>query len=276
MLSTGQIQQIASRASVILLQGFIMQRLALLLMFAVLPLVCGAQQRVEVWTYHLSPPFIVDDTQGLSHDFVELLNNDPGNQGRFRFELVRIPRNGIDERLSQKRPGVLLWATPSFFTAAQANNGRWSRPLLMDQQVFVSLPDAPFDYEEPKTLHGMVLGGVVGHRYNALSADIENGKITRQDAQTDLDNFAQLMSGHIDTLLIPRSTLLYYLKNAQHRDLYVSDTPLYQFARHLLVTDAVGEAVSAYLAECIEALDGNPEWQILLFRYGLKPIATEQ
>lgn len=252
-----------------------MQRPVLLLMFALLPLVCGAHQRVEVWTYHFSPPFIVDDARGLSHDFVELLNKDPSNQGRFRFELIQLPRNGVDERLSQKRPGVLLWATPSFFTAAQANNGRWSRPLLIDQQVFVSLPDAPFDYAEPETLHGLVLGGVVGHRYNELSVDIESGKITRLDAQTDLENFAELMSGRIDTLLIPRSTLLYYLKNAQHKNLYVSDTPLYQFARHLLVTDALGEAVGAYLAEFIEALHGNPEWQILLFRYGVKPIATE-
>ncbi len=84
------------------------------------------------------------------------------------------------------------------------------------------------------------------------------------------------MSGRIDTLLISRSTLLYHLKSAQKRDLYVSDTPLYEFARHLLVTDALGEAVSAYLAELTEALPGNPEWQILLFRYGLEPIATSK
>ena len=252
-----------------------MQRLALLLMFALLPVVCGAQQRVEVWTYHVSPPFILDDAQGLSYDFVKLLNSDPGNKGRFRFELAQLPRDHLDVELERKQPGVLLWTTPSFFTAAQANNGRWSGPLLMDQQVFVSLPDAPFDYGGPKTLHGLILGGVLGHRYKALTSDIKNGAIERQDAQTDLENFEKLMAGRIDTLLIPRSTLLYYLKHAQHKNLYVSDAPLYQFARHLLVTDALGEAVSSYLAEFIETLPANPEWQILLFRYGLKPIANE-
>ncbi len=58
-----------------------MRRLALLLMLALLPLICSAQQKVEVWTYHISPPFILDEDQGLSHDFVRLRNSDPANRG---------------------------------------------------------------------------------------------------------------------------------------------------------------------------------------------------
>lgn len=251
-----------------------MPRLALLLMFAALPLVCSAQQKVEVWTYHVSPPFILDGDQGLSHDFVKLLNSDPDNRGRFRFELTTLPRDRVGGELGRKRPGVLLWTTPHFFTAAQANSGRWSQPLLMDQQVFVSLPDAPFDYAGPQTLHGLILGGVTGQRYTALNADIQNGKILRQDVETDMENFNELMAGRIDTLLIPRSTLLYYLKHSQYKNLYVSDTPLYQYARHLLVTDALEETVASFLADFIEALPSNPEWQILLFRYGLNPMAS--
>ena len=108
-----------------------MHRLVLLL-FALLPLYCGAQQRVEVWSYHLSPPFMLDDQQGLSHAFVDMLNKDPGNHERFRFELVELPRKRVDERLAQRRPGVLLWATPSFFNPKQTANGKWSQPLLMD------------------------------------------------------------------------------------------------------------------------------------------------
>jgi polar amino acid transport system substrate-binding protein len=69
-----------------------MQRLALVLVLVLLPLICTAQQRVEVWTYHFSPPFVLDSAQGLSHAFVELLNRDPANRDRFRFELVELPR----------------------------------------------------------------------------------------------------------------------------------------------------------------------------------------
>jgi polar amino acid transport system substrate-binding protein len=253
-----------------------MQRLVLVLMLVLLPLVCRAQQRVEVWTYHFSPPFILDDAKGLSHAFIDLLNNDPGNQNRFRFDLVELPRKRIDVRLARKRPGVLLWATPSFFTAAQVANGKWSAPLLIDQQDFVSLPDIPFEYEGPESLHGLVLGGVLGHRYEGLEEDIARGAIERQNAQGDLQNLEKLLSGRINTLLIPRSTLLYYRKEKRLRDLYISNTPLYQFARHLLITDALGEGVTSYLDGFLEALPNNPEWQILLFHYGLQPIASAQ
>jgi polar amino acid transport system substrate-binding protein len=253
-----------------------MQRLVLVLVLVVLPVICTAQQRVEVWTYHFSPPFILDNAQGLSHAFVELLNLDPANRGRFRFDLVELPRKRVDIRLVRKRPGILLWATPGFFTAPQTANAKWSEPLLIDQQDFVSLPDAPFEYEGPESLRGLTLGGVLGHRYEGLEADIASGAIKRQDVQNDLQNIEKLLSGRIHTLLIPRSTLLYYRKEQNLGELYVSATPLYQFTRHLLYADTLGRPVTRYLDEFLRALPNNPEWQILLFHYGLKPIATEQ
>ncbi|MCQ4313297.1 PAAT family amino acid ABC transporter substrate-binding protein [Pseudomonas stutzeri] len=252
-----------------------MQRLVLVLVLVLLPSICAAQQRVEVWTYHFSPPFVLGNAQGLSHAFVELLNRDPANRDRFRFELVELPRKRVDVRLARKRPGVLLWATPSFFTAAQTASARWSEPLLIDQQDFVSLPDAPFEYAGPESLHGLVLGGVLGHRYQGLEEDIASGAIKRQNVQTDLQNIQKLLSGRINTLLIPRSTLLYYRKEQNLGELYISTVPLYQFARHLLFTDTLGAGVTDYLDGMLKSLPDNPEWQILLFHYGLKPIATE-
>ena len=77
-------------------------------------------------------------------------------------------------------------------------------------------------------------------------------------------------------LLIPRSTFLYYRKEQRLRDLYISTTPLYQFARHVLINGALDEAVVRYLEEFLHVLPDNPEWQILLFQYGLKPIANER
>lgn len=253
-----------------------MQRFALMLVLVLLPLVCGAQQRVSVWTYHFSPPFILEEKKGLSHAFIDLLNKDPANRDRFRFELVELPRKRVDIRLARKRPGVLLWATPSFFTDTQTANGKWSEPLLVDQQDFVSLPDMPFEYEGPQSLHGLVLGGVLGHRYQELEADIASGAIKRQDVQTDLQNIQKLLSGRINTLVIPRSALLYYRKEKNLDDLYISATPLYQFARHMLITDTVDAAAANYLDEFLDSLSVNPEWQVLLFRYGLRPIAAPQ
>jgi len=252
-----------------------MQRLVLVLMLVLLPSICTAQQRVEVWNYHASPPFILDDAQGLSQAFVDLLNQDPANRDRFLFELVELPRKRVDMRLAQNRPGILLWATPSFFTAAQTANAKWSEPLLIDQQVFVSQPAAPFEYEGPSSLHGLILGGVLGHRYEGLEEDIAKGAIERQDVHSDLQNIQKLLSGRINTLLIPHSTLLYYCKEQNLNDLYIAATPLYRFARHMLISNTLDGAVIGFLDEFLSALPKNPEWQILLFHYGLKPIANE-
>lgn len=252
-----------------------MQRLASLLMLALLPLVCVAQKRVEVWTYHVSPPFIIDETRGLSRALVTLLNVDPRNGGRFHFDLRPLPRKRVDQRLADDRPGVLLWATPRFLSAEQTGRARWSPPLLRDQQDFVSLPDMPFEYDGPTSLRGMQLGGVLGHHYPDLDAEIASGAIRRQDVRSDLQNLQKLLSGRIHTLLIPRSTLLYYRKERKLGDLYVSAVPLYQFTRHLLITDTLGKPATEYLEDFVATLPDNLEWQILLFRYGLEPIASE-
>lgn len=147
---------------------------------------------------------------------------------------------------------------------------------MADQQDFVSLPDAPFEYENPESLHDLVLGGVLGHRYEGLEADIASGAIKRQDVQSDLQNVEKLLSGRISTLLIPRSTLLYYRKEKKLQDLYVSNTPLYQFTRSLWIAGTLGQPVITYLNQFLETLPENPEWQILLFHYGLQPIAAAQ
>lgn len=252
-----------------------MQLFVVVILLALLTPPANAKQAIEVWTYHLSPPYILGDRQGLSHDFIALLNRDARNDQRFQFELVELPRRRIDVRLARQRPGVLLWSTPSFFTAAQAKHASWSAPLLMDQQDFVSLPDAPFDYSSPESLHGLRLGGVLGHRYQELEDDIASGRIGRQDVHFDHQNIEKLLSGRIDTLLIPRSTLLYYCKQHDVGVLHVSQQPLYHFARHILTTDALSEAASRYLDDVLSTLPKDPEWQILLHRYGLMPMAPQ-
>lgn len=251
-----------------------MPRLLLVLVLSLLPLPGFAQQSVEVWTYHLSPPFQLGASQGLSQDFVDLLNHDPANAGRFHFVLSELPRKRLDMRLGRGDPGVLLWATPRFFSAELTANAQWTPPLLHDQQSFVSLPDTAFEYERPQSLKGLTLGGVLGYRYEGIEKEIASGAVRRQDVHTDLQNLQKLLSGRIHTLLIAQSTLLYYCQNEKLDDLYISEKPLYQFTRHLLITNNLGEAVREYLAGFLAALPANPHWQIILSQYGLQSMVA--
>lgn len=251
-----------------------MQRLLLVLVLSLLPLPGHAQQPVEVWTYHLSAPFRLDASQGLSQDFVALLNSDPANAGRFRFHLVELPRKRLDLHLERGSPGILLWATPRFFRPQLTANATWTQPLLHDQQHFVSLPDTAFEYEGPRSLKGLTLGGVLGYRYEGLDQAIARGTVRRQDVLSDLQNLQKLLSGRIHTVLIANSTLLYYRQSEKLGDLYISEKPLYQFTRNLLITNNLGEAATDYLDGFLTALPDNPHWQIILNHYGLQSMAA--
>ena len=250
-----------------------MHRVVLALLLGLLPLPCVAQKPIEVWSYHTSPPFVLPDAPGLSEAFVDLLNQHAANAGRFRFELMRLPRKRLDMRLIENLPGVLLWGTPEFLSEAQSAHASWTRPLLHDQQDFISLAATAYDYRGAESLYGLTLGGVLGHRYTGLDSAIKLGLIRREDVHSDLQNLQKLRAGRVDTALLPRSTLLYYRKTDPRRDLHISARPLYQFERRLMLTSSLDDDVKSYLRKITEGLSDNPHWQRLLNRYGLQPIA---
>jgi len=253
-------------------------RKILLLLLGLLPALCVAekvaQQRVETWSYNLSPPFSLQGQQGLSAAFVELLNNEPANNRRFRFELVELPRKRLDLRLADNRPGVLLWVAPRFLSHAQTAQGRWSRPLLDDQQVVISSNRQPIDYEGPESLHGLAFGGLLGHLYAGLDADVASGRIRREDVTSDLQNLEKVSSGRVDAALVPRSTLLYYRKAKRFDGLYVAPTPLYSFRRHLLMTSSLSGPATEYVLRVVETLPHSPRWLALIERYGLESLGV--
>lgn len=244
------------------------------LLLCLLPAWCFAEQRIEVWTYHLSPPFVVEGRKGLSAAFVELLNEEPANRQRFRFELIELPRKRLDLRLADNRPGVLLWVAPHFLSPEQAARGQWTRPLLGDQQNVISRSQQPIDYWGPESLHGLAFGGLLGHLYAGLDADVALGRIRREDVASDLQNLEKVSSGRVDAALVPRSTLLYYRKAKRFDGLYIAPTALYSFRRHLLITPSLGAPATDYVRQVVEKLPRNPRWLALLDRYGLESLGV--
>lgn len=152
-----------------------------LALLASLSLPLHATERVEVWSYNLSPPFHLSDGQGLSSALVDLLNQHAANDGHLDFFLHELPRKRLDLNLQRGRPGIVLWATPRFFEPASVEGMRWSAPLLLDRQDVISRRDAPVEYDGPQSLLGLRLGGVLGHRYPELDEQIAAGRIHRED-----------------------------------------------------------------------------------------------
>lgn len=243
----------------------------LLLLLTLFPLHILAAKPVAVWAYQPSPPFASEHNPGLSESLVQLLNEHPTNQGLYDFKLTQLPRKRLDARLAANEPGVLLWATPEFFPERLTANASWTRPLLCDIQDFVSRSDAPFDYKGPRSLHGMRLGGVLGHRYRELQNDIDRGLIQREDVHSDLQNLNKLMSRRIDVALMPRSSRLFYgLTEVADAQLHVSPSPLYIFDRHVLMTASLPAETTQFVQQLIADLPHSARWQTLLRRYGLQ------
>lgn len=245
--------------------------LRLLALLLLCSLSAQATERIEVWTYHTSPPFAAGQNPGLSETLIELLNQHPSNHDRYFFALSQLPRRRLDARLAENRPGVLLWTTPEFFPARLVARARWTSPLLCDTQDFVSLASQPFDYDGPGSLHGLRLGGVLGHYYQTLQDDIDKGRIRREDVHSDLQNLHKLLSGRIDVALLPRSARYFYeTTEIPPARLHVSDVPLYTFERHILITASLNPAATQFIQQLITDLPHSARWQALLRRYGLQ------
>jgi len=70
---------------------------------------------VDVFVYHLKPPFIVSNTNklGLYFDFSAYLNS---KTDKYHFETVFVPRKRIEIMLdSDKFEGILLGVNPVWF-----------------------------------------------------------------------------------------------------------------------------------------------------------------
>ena len=70
-----------------------------------------AKKNVVVWSYYEFPPFVTSksDGKGLSYDFVEMLNQEEGNNYRFLLKIV--PRKRLNKNLADNKPGLVAWVT---------------------------------------------------------------------------------------------------------------------------------------------------------------------
>ena len=247
--------------------------LLVLLMGLAFLLPAAAQRPVTVWTYHVTPPFIVDrdSNAGLSSDLVALLNRHADNAGRFQFTLSVLPRRRLDLELQQGAAGMVLWVVPAFFDRADVTRVSWTRPLLQDQQDFVSRSARPFEYQGLESLRGRLLGTVLGHRYGPIQAEMEQGTVLREDVPSDEQNLRKLLAGRVDQILIARSTTLYFVRQMKLEGrLHVSSVPLQRYARQVLLSSSLDPAAAAFVERVVAGLDRDPEWRRLLAKYALE------
>ncbi len=222
---------------------------------------------VNVYAYHLKPPFIVDleRRQGLYYDFSDYLNSKGDS---YRFQTLFLPRNRLEHALaSQQLDGVVIGVSPPWFHDPLEQHYLWTPSLFHDQDEIVSLASHPFDYSGPESLNGRRLAGVLGFSYAGIDALVVAGKISRSNTAGEREVVQMILKGRVDVGIVSRSTLDYLLATEpMPGQFHVSPTPHDIFERRILVPRDKA-AVHAYLLPIIEQMHSDPAWQAILKKY---------
>ncbi len=93
-----------------------------------------------------------------------------------------------------KWDGTFLW----FDTPKRRQLFFISEPIIKAKYVFFHLKDLNFDWDSLADLSGFLIGGTLGYDYGKAFQSAEaNGNLTIKRKPSDLENFSQLVKGHI-------------------------------------------------------------------------------
>lgn len=218
------------------------------------------------------PPFVqADDAMetGLAPTFVRLLRE--ASRLPVPLTLETVPRKRLEMRLEGPRfEGLALFLAPEFLSK-EAKAGRWSVPLLVDENVLVSL--RPFRMASPEDLAGMRFGAIAGHIYRVLAPYVEAQKIKREDAPDHISNLKKLCLGRVDFVVMSRSELAGSSELAGCAQPFRwRSFPEPQVIVRRVVVRVSDERVTDHLLAATEAVACSQAWQSALRRYQLSTV----
>ena len=228
-----------------------------------------AQQRQEVLllTYHLKAPFIVDlgTQQGLYYDLAHYFNQ---RSSQYWYKTEFVPRKRLDAMLERPFPHVVVGVQPVWFKR-HATRMRFTKPILHDNDVFISLKKTPITDVTPQGLSGKTLIGVQGYRYVELEQALNNAEILRVDTLQEAHVLDMLRLGRGDFAIISMSTLNYSFQQGEDKNLfYIADQPHERINRSLMFSSA-DLALQQELEQLVDAMQNDAQWLALLAKYNL-------
>jgi polar amino acid transport system substrate-binding protein len=226
-----------------------------------------AKEKVNVYVYHLKPPFIVDNInkQGLYFDFSTYLNQ---KSQKYSFETIFVPRKRIETMLNQsKLDGILVGVNPIWFKDKNETKYLWTDKIYHDQDEIVSLQSTQVEYKNPKSLSGKFLAGVRGFYYFGIDELVSQGEIKRFDTIGEHEVLQMIDLKRVEVGIVSRSTLNYLLKNNtwQH-EFYLSKQPHDNYQRRILVPH-YNLDIYQEIAPIIQLMGTDPAWNKMLSKY---------
>jgi polar amino acid transport system substrate-binding protein len=237
-----------------------------------LPLRADASEKREViiYTYHLKPPFVIDEENGSGFDFdLSAFLNSQGST--YHFVTKYLPRKRLDLYMSKSGfDGIVTGTNPYWMGDAEQKKYLWTPSILKDRDEVVSLHISPVNYKNPLSLFGLKVGTVLEFKYFGLDEFMQEGKIIRKDTASESQNLHKLLAGRVDAVIVGRSTLDYFVKLHDCRaQLYISPQPHASYDRNILIP-LNNKDIHDWLVPIVKDLNSNQEWQKLLKKYELQ------
>lgn len=256
--------------------AFMLQGLSLWLICSTISM-ADTQQEIPVWTYYSDAPFITRNEQGLSYEFIDLLNRYSRTHEslkNYHFKLELIPRTRLNRYLGDNVPGMVLFVNWSWMGDKNRTKYLWSDEIIYDRNEIVSraLGKKPnrVNYLNVNSLKGMVFGGISGHFYKGFEDDFKSGDIIRIDVRNEEQSLDLLLRERIDITSIASSVLNFKLRSKGiETDVYISPIPMLSYTRHLLITQHY-KNLESNINQFISSLKHSPEWHGIKQKYAVR------
>jgi len=223
---------------------------------------------VRLVTYHVSPPYIVDEKRerGLTYELAKLLSK--RSNGKFEFTVETMSRPGLNELLNTGDNFVTPWVNKLWFSDLSSDQVHWSAGYIDDANALISIISKPFEYSGPKSLVGKKVAGLRGGRWAGIDPLIKQGVVVRIDSTDYWGAMRHAIKGTADIAIIPytvaRFLIASHLKTGQ---LHFSAVPHSRYKRQFLVKN--NRDVESFIDEQINFLKNSPEWASTMKSYGL-------
>lgn len=223
-------------------------------------------ETVNLYTYHLSPPFVSGKGEGLTYDLAGYLTEKSG--GKYQFEVKELPRKRLNAVIESDDAGVVPWVMPAWFGDKDQTKHLWTEGFFPDGNALLSPASAPIEFDgDVESLHGLTMGGARGHTYQDIDAAVEAGKIKRQDAEGIEPNLKKLAAGRVDFVSAADSASRYLVAQMGFGDkIHFSGTPHTEYNRRFLVMQALPE-VQSFLSGVVAAMPQDAKWQEIVSSY---------
>jgi polar amino acid transport system substrate-binding protein len=231
----------------------------------------AAAATIPLLSQYEYPPYLVSEGKGLTHDLASYLSK--ASHGKYQFVVQILPKKRLSLMISDGNwQGLVPWVMPEWVQDPQQRRYHWSGVILEDGDRVLSLPGRAIEWQGASSLYGLTLGGVFGHVYVDIEAEIAAGKIRRDDAPSMLSNIQKLQAGRVDAIFIPELLYRYLAQQDKQfsKDTYVSKTWVSPRRNQLRIMSGLGDPVLAtWLEQQVQRMKIDAEWQRILNQYAL-------